>query len=155
MKRGYITKQLSIMKRIFLFIAVALTLNACAENTQIITFSALPSQAQTFVRDHFNEADVMFVTMEKDLFSTEYDLRLQDGSEISFNADGSLDKVETKSQNLPDGIVPDNIIAHVRTMFPNAGIVEYDPDNKKQTVELSNGLELEFDKDGRFVRMDD
>lgn len=143
------------MKRTILLITAALAMNACADNKQIISFSALPDQAQTFVRTYFNPADVTLVMMEKDLLNTEYDLQLQDGTEINFNADGSLDKAEAKTQALPDGIVPADVAAYVRTMFPNAAMMEYESGSRKQTVGLNNGLELEFDQDGRFIRMDD
>jgi hypothetical protein len=39
--------------------------------------------------------------------------------------------------------------------YPNLFVVEYVIDHRHQTVELNNEIELIFDREGHFLRMDD
>ena len=96
------------------------SLNACADNDQVITFAQLPAAAQQIVNDNFKPENVSYVLLDKELFGDEYKVRFQDGSEISFEQDGSLKKVDCKLQAVPDALVPEEVRRHISTQFPGA-----------------------------------
>ncbi|MBQ7750619.1 MAG: PepSY-like domain-containing protein [Bacteroidales bacterium] len=52
-------------------------------------------------------------------------------------------------------LVPAAIAEYVRTNFPGQVIVMIDKEPYGFEVELLNGLELKFNKDGNLIRVDD
>lgn len=135
--------------------SVVVCLSACAEKTQLVKFNELPQKAQTFIETYFNAADISFVKMEKDGLHNDYDVRMTDGTEIDFDHDGSLEQVDCNTKAVPAGIVPGKITTYVAEHFAGAFIVKYEIDRRELKVELNNSLDLEFDKQGNFLRIDD
>ena len=87
--------------------------------------------------------------------SKEYEVRLNSGVEMEFYGDGSLETIDCKPNAVPDGIVPDAIATYVSTNFPQAFVVKYHIDRRKQEVELNNDLDLVFNLKGIFQYIDD
>ena len=145
------------MKRMIIaaMASVVVCMSACAEKTQLVKFNELPQKAQTFIETYFNAADISFVKMEKDGLHNDYDVRMTDGTEIDFNHDGSLEQVDCNTKAVPAGIVPEKITTYVAEHFAGAFIVKYEIDRRELKVELNNSLDLEFDKQGNFLRIDD
>ena len=135
--------------------SVVVCLSACAEKAQLVKFNELPQKAQTFIETYFNAADISFVKMEKDGLHNDYDVRMTDGTEIDFDHDGSLEQVDCQTKAVPAGIVPEKITTYVAEHFAGAFIVKYEIDRRELKVELNNSLDLEFDKQGDFLRIDD
>lgn len=142
-------------KHLFLLLVAMMSLQACADKKQVITFAQLPQKAQTFVTTYFDQQSIAFVMQETDFITKDYDVQLQNGTKISFHKDGTLDNVETKPNPMPEGIVPAIVMNYVKATFPQAFVVEYNVDTRKQTVELNNGLELTFSLQGQFLEIDD
>lgn len=145
------------MKRMIIaaMASVVVCMSACAEKTQLVKFNELPQKAQTFIETYFNAADISFVKMEKDGLHNDYDVRMTDGTEIDFDHDGSLEQVDCNTKAVPAGIVPEKITTYVAEHFTGAFIVKYEIDRRELKVELNNSLDLEFDKQGNFLRIDD
>lgn len=135
--------------------SVVVCMSACAEKTQLVKFNELPQKAQTFIETYFNAANISFVKMEKDGLHNDYDVRMTDGTEIDFDHDGSLEQVDCNTKAVPAGIVPEKITTYVAEHFAGAFIVKYEIDRRELKVELNNSLDLEFDKQGNFLRIDD
>ena len=55
---------------------------------------------------------------------------------------------------LSQAIVPPTIAAYVADNYSVTGINEISRDNRGYEVELNTGVELIFDRDGKFVRID-
>ena len=144
------------MKKHFVlfFVAMMTTLNACADNERIIAFEQLPAAAQTKLTENFQRTDISYVTEEKDFFGNEYNVRLNNGWEIEFDKDGELIKADAQKQPLPAGLVPEQIQKYVNTTFPGVFVTEWKKDGRNFDVELSNGLELVFDLNYNFLRID-
>ena len=85
----------------------------------------------------------------------DYNVRLKDGTELDFDYKGNLEEIDCQTKAVPVGIVPEKITSYVSARFADAFIVKYAIDRREQKVELNNSLELEFDKDGNFLRIDD
>ena len=144
------------MKRFFHLIVVAMLFNmiACTNSKDIITFAQLPQPAQEIVNQHFNAAEISYVTKERD-WKVEYEVRFNDGSEIDFYSDGKLKKVDCKFNPVPEALIPQPVLTYVKATFPNAFIKEWGHDDWGYKAELNNGLELKFDKNYRFQSVDD
>ncbi len=144
------------MKKIFSTLLVAaMSLTACADNEQIITFEQLPAQAQSTVKTHLANEAVSYVMMDREGLSKEYEVKFASGSSIEFESDGSLKKVDCDVRAVPEALVPEAVRRYVQAQFPNAFITEWGKDGRRWKAELNSGLDLEFNNRYEFQRIDD
>ncbi|MDO5105444.1 PepSY-like domain-containing protein [Capnocytophaga sp.] len=119
-----------------------------------ITFEQLPAQAQTFVKKHFAAQRVVTVVEDAKPYSKEYDVYFENGTKIEFYANGDWEEVKSRAAEVPAGIVPAAISQYVKAQYPNAFVQEIKKKHYGYEIEISNGLDLEFDKTGKFLRID-
>lgn len=146
------------MKSIFKTFAVigvmTVSLTATAQD-KIIQLAQLPIQAQNFIKKYSAVSNVSYVKMEDEFFSKKsYEVKLKDGSELEFDNNGNWKEVDLKHKAVPSVLIPKAIKDYVAKSFPNNNIVKISRSSKYE-VELSNGLDLEFNKKGKFLRIDD
>ncbi|MDE7388965.1 MAG: PepSY-like domain-containing protein [Muribaculaceae bacterium] len=145
------------MKKLILMLAIALgaSAGASAKDYYAHDASVLPEAARTTISNHF-KSKVSVVKVEKTLgHIDEYDVTLSDGTEISFDNKGNWDNIETNvGKSVPSSIIPEAIRKYVAEAQPGTRIVGIDKERKGYEVELSNGVDMKFDKSGRFVRYD-
>jgi len=144
------------MKNNLLAVLAALTisLTACAHD-QIVPFEQVPQPAKDIVVKYFDASQVSYVKLDKDLFDWEYEVKFNDGRSIEFNKAGELKKVDCKASAVPVDLVPEQVRNYVKANFPNAFITEWGRDDFGYKAELSNGLDLEFNRNYEFLRIDD
>ena len=86
----------------------------------------------------------------------EYEVVLTDGSEISFDRNGNWDNVEVNNTaSVPKGFVPKGVGEYVKKNHAGTRVVGIDKDRSGYEVELSNGIDLKFDRAGNFLKYDD
>lgn len=140
---------------LFLVLIFGISVSSFAQKTQI-SVNQLPETAQSFIKNHFKNDTVSYVIKEEEyLVIDEYKVILSNGTKIEFNAKGNWKEVSYKSQGLNTSFISKNILNHINKAFPNTFIVKIEKKNWKYEVELSNGLELEFDLEGNFKKIDD
>lgn len=144
------------MKKLFLTICMAIMigLTACADGRPI-PFEQLPVNAQTIITQNFVRENILFVAIDSEIFSTEYEVKFNDGKELKFNGSGELIKVDCKYEPVPETLVPAEVLTQVRSSYPNAFIKEWKLDDGRWKAELNNGLELIFNKRYQLVGIDD
>src|SRR5690606_25102956 len=113
----------------------------------------LPKDAQLFIAQHFPDQEIIQVVKERDDLKTGYDVYLSDGFNLDFDKKGNIIGVEGTSK-LPDSVVPTKILAYVQANYPDSFIRDWELDDRGQEVTLSNGMDLKFDKEGNFIRID-
>lgn len=127
-----------------------------AQNDKTISFNALPAKSQSFIREYFSESNVASVWEDTDyLVKKEYTVVLNDGTEIEFLSTGDWEEVKSRTNEVPSKIIPNGIYQHVTKNFPNTFVKEIKKKKYGYEVELSNGLDLEFNKSGKFLRIDE
>lgn len=137
-----------------LLIAVLGVTAASARNTYSRNVSDLPGVAQTTLKNNF-KAKVSIIKIEKDLRGTEYEVVLTDGTEIDFNSKGEWKNVEVSINNkVPDSMVPQAIRDYVKANNQNKKIVGIEKKSDTYEVELQNGVDLVFNRAGKFLRYD-
>lgn len=144
------------MKKLFLMIWIAVTfaLTACADGRPI-PFEQLPVNAQTIINQNFVRENILFVALDSEIFSTEYEVKFNDGKELKFNGSGELIKVDCKYEPVPEVLIPVEVLNQVKASYPNAFIKEWKLDDGRWKAELNNGLELIFNKRYQLVGIDD
>lgn len=146
------------MKKFLLaiFTILGIATFAQAKDTYAHDASVLPKAAQTTIANNF-KAKVSVVKIDKDFGRvSEYEVILTDGTEISFDRDGNWENVEVNnSKAVPSNFVPKAIQDYVNRNQKGARIVGIDKEKHGFDIELSNGIEMKFDKSGNFKRYDD
>lgn len=146
------------MKKFLLaiFTILGIATFAQAKDTYAHDASVLPKAAQTTIANNF-KAKVSVVKIDKDFGRvSEYEVILTDGTEISFDRDGNWENVEVNnSKAVPSNFVPKAIQDYVNRNQKGARIVGIDKGKHGFDIELSNGIEMKFDKSGNFKRYDD
>ncbi len=132
---------------------------AC-EKEKIVSEASLPSGASQFITAHFPDEKVLQVKKEKDfLEKTVFDVILSNSFNLEFKENGEAQKVDGNGNAIPVAVIqPKAILTYVEAQFSGKNVVawEKDSDSKKEIeVGLDNGLELVFDKDGKYLRLED
>lgn len=141
-------------------IAFALALGALslsplfADNDKVVTLRELPKSAQTFVQKFFSNQTPSLVTLDNDLVSKTYEVIYAGGTRLEFDSKGNWQEVEIRQGAIPAGIVPQSIEADVAKRFPGQTIQHIERKRRGFEVELTNGIELEYNRQGKLLRTD-
>ncbi|MBQ6310666.1 MAG: PepSY-like domain-containing protein [Bacteroidales bacterium] len=144
------------MKRLNLIWAFAICLfiaSGCGD--KIIPNTELPVEAQTFIKANFPDSPISYAKKDYEGLSYKYEVRLNDGTQIDFTKRGDWDKVDCQMSAVPEVLVPAMIANYVQTNYAGSVIVKIDKERYGHKIELSNDLELKFDKSGNLFDIDD
>ena len=136
---------LSVAAICLLFTAVS-----CAHD-RIIPVTQLPAQAQTFIKTYFADKTVAYAKQD----GAKYEVKFNDGAEVEFDRKGNWDNVDCKFTAVPEAIVPEQIKNYVAANHPGALITKIDKERYGYEIELSNSLELKFDRNFNIFDIDD
>lgn len=121
----------------------------------VVTFDALPANAQTFLTQNFPDSPVSYAVKE----INEYNIVLVNGAEIELNGKGEWKSVDMNHGVVPEGVLallPAPITSYLSTSFAAVPVEKvkkgFWPAYK---VELLNGLELEFNSKGICTEVED
>ena len=144
------------MKKISIIALLALvSLCANARGKQPITFAKLPQNVQDSVLVNFTQDQIQLITSEKTMPKHyKYVFNMADGTKLECNNKAQLRKVSNKN-GIKEVFVPEKILTYVHETFPNATITEYKKETMKQEIELNDKMDLVFNKNGAFIRIDD
>ena len=147
------------MKKSVLFLAalMCMMLNTVSTSARdkIILAEQLPAAAKTFIQETFPGQGITYAKIDRDNGKKMYEVRLNNGVELKFNKKGEWDKVDCNYSAVPEYLVPATISNYVKTNFADATIVKIDKERYGYKVELSNDLDLKFNKQGMLVNIDD
>ena len=94
-------------------------------------------------------------TKDVEFGGTKYEVMLNDGAKIEFDKKGNWDNVDCETYAVPTALVPASITKYVKANFPGTKIVKIDKERHDYDIELSNDIELKFNKSGALIGMDD
>jgi hypothetical protein len=115
---------------------------------------SLPNGITTFIKQNFPNASITGVEPDQDHGGLEYDVYLNDGTQIDFDANNQWEKVESM-KGVPAYFIPKAIANHVKSSYQNIAITKINKEYHGYEIELANGVELNFDRSGNFMGMDD
>ena len=129
---------------------------ATAQDEGLVPASALPANAQTFVNQYFSANDIVSVWQDTEKGKVEeYTVLFADGTEVEFHADGNWKEVKARNGQVSPKIVPAKIAKYVQKKFPKAMIKEIKKGRTKYEIDLTNNVELLFNLNGNFLKIDD
>ncbi len=139
-------------KRLFLVALMCMIMSATTfASDRVITANQLPATAQTFINQTFPGATIMYAEID----DGKYEVHLNDGTEINFDRKGNWDKVDCKLKAVPAHLIPATIASNVETQFSGTVITKIDKERYGDEIELSNGLDLKFNRQGMLSEIDD
>lgn len=141
---------------LFLVLAAVLTLGiaSCSSKTTSTDAKALPVEVQKVVKANFT-SPVASTKIEKNTFGAdEYTVYLADGTKIKFENNEWEDIEVARGSQVPDYFVIQPIREYISANQSGAKVVSVDKDKKGYEVKLSNGVEIEFDTAGKFIKYD-
>lgn len=134
-------------------IAYLLLAVGCKDDREI-PYHKLPAKAQNFIETFFPSESDIYAEREHNDGDKEFEVRLGGGIEIEFDSDGNWKSVDCRFSTVPEGIVPQNIVADVAVRYPGVGIHKAERMPGGYEISTGNGLELLYSADGTFVRID-
>ena len=146
------------MKKLLgLIVCMLLTVSAmCARDRVSRDVNLLPTEARELIKNHFAEASISYLKVDKNLFRGEgYDVRLTDGTELDFNSKGQWTEIEAEKNAVPASLIPDVIKKYMKQNYNGQRVKKIKHNRRGYELKLSNGLEVEFDNMGNFLRLDD
>ncbi|MBX3239454.1 MAG: PepSY-like domain-containing protein [Chitinophagaceae bacterium] len=142
------------MKNLSLILLSFALVSASCEKEKIVSENDLPATGKNYITTHFPDQKIAQAIKEFDDLKKTYKVYLDNGVKLEFNRSGEIRKIEGNSK-LPDSVIPSQILTYVTDNYPAEYIKKWELDDNRQEVELSNGLDLEFDRNGNFLRIDD
>ena len=148
------------MKRILRILMIAIccmvscNMVANAGNDKPISVNALPAKAQTLLSQHFNDQKVMLATIESGVVSRSYDVVLQNGTKLEFDKKGNLTEIDCKQATVPAKLIPQAIRNYLKENYPAQAVKKIEMNKNEYEVELTNGLDLTFNKHFQLIDID-
>ncbi len=152
-------KTKAILGLLLLTLFFGFTATSCGDdddNNKIdyIEFNQLPEPARSFINTYFADAEIARVIYDATEAQAEYEVDFRNGAEVDFTVDGIWKDVKAAvGSAVPAGIIPINIVNYVSNNYATAYIVEISKEVYGYDVDLNTGIDLEFDKDGNFLRI--
>lgn len=127
---------------------------ANADNDKPISVNALPAKAQSLLNQHFNGQKVMLATIESGVISKSYDVVLKNGTKLEFDKKGNLTEIDCKQVTVPANLIPQAIKDYLKDNYAGQSVKKIEIKRNEYEIELSNGLDLTFNKHFQLIDID-
>lgn len=137
--------------------------NGATSKTEVIAPSSetnnvdqnLPPKVKTFLNEHYAGIAISKYETKTNSNGKQYDIKLNNGVEVEF--DNNENWKDIKDYNgVPDVLIPANIKEYVNKNYKDIKIKSLDKKSDKNMIkaDLLNGVDLEFDMQGNFLKVD-
>lgn len=133
---------------------VLFSATACADKNKPIQVNELPAKAQTVLTTHFSGQKVTMATLESEIIDKSYNVVLQNGTKLEFDRKGNLTEVDCKQGTVSAKLIPQAIKNYVQTNYSGQNIKKMEIDKNEHEIELSNGLDITFNKRFQVIDID-
>jgi hypothetical protein len=142
----------NLIKSFFLSL-IGMTFLTNCEKEEIISSLDLPVEINSYISTHFPNKSILQVIKDKDGLIKSYDILLNENVSLEFNRKNEIIDIDGNTK-LPDSVIPDKILQFVALKYAANFVTDWQLDGNNQQVELDNGLDLEFNIKGEFLRID-
>ena len=140
------------LKSSLVAIALTVSLISCAKD-EVIPVSELPAEMKAYISTHFPSNTILQVVKDVDGFTKTYDVLLSERISLEFNRQKEIIDIDSEIA-LPNSVIPEQIRQYVTANYPSNVITDWELDDRNQQVQLNNGLDLKFNMNGDFLRID-
>ena len=119
----------------------------------------LPEAASDFVNQNFANVEVDKIDTNDSWYnmsdSETYEVELSNGIELDFNKRGEITEIENdEAENVRRTAFDRSVWDYVERNYADAVIINYEVEKDGYDLELDDGTELSFDKEGSFLEED-
>lgn len=146
------------IKKLLLSVITASILTSVAFAASKVTqdVGVIPAQGMSYIKTNFPDVKIMSIKIDKTLFSIDdYEIMLEDGTEIELKPNGEWTSVENKIKGVPLSTIPVPVRQYIRENYPEKKVIEVQKKKYGFQVELDNRFELKFSESGQFLGLDD
>ncbi len=119
-----------------------------------VNFNDLPAAALATINQHYKQESIASYEIKTiPVIGKSYEVKFNDGAEIDFDESGSWHEWKD-AKGLPDGVLPANIKEYISKNYGSTFATSIDKEKDKISVELATDVDLEFDTNGNFLRID-
>lgn len=148
------TKIMSMKTVYTIMFFIFILLLSCNTLSRKISPSQLPEAAQAFLKEHFPDRTIVTTTKDWEHGEKGFEVWLNDGTEVEFWKDGSWREIDGHKKPIPTAFIDPLIVSYVQKNYPNEKITHIDYGHKKVDVDLTKGIDLDFEHNGQFIRAD-
>lgn len=129
----------------------AASINAPADNAD----QDLPQSVTTFLSEQYPNVAIAKYEVKSNIGGKEFEVKLNNGVEVDFDAEGNWNEIKDPN-GVPQALVPEKIRSYVDQNYAGIKIESFNKksDRNKMKADLLNGVDLEFDMEGKFLRID-
>ena len=134
-------------------IIVPAGLVGCEKSDERVEPNTLPESAQSFIEEHFSATTIKSVVKDYDDLTYTYEVILADGTQIEFKKSGEWKGIDNRQSGVPSSVLPEKIATYLTSEYADHYVIEVERD-WQYDIELSNGVDLDFSLEGKFIRVD-
>ena len=140
------------MKNIAICLLISfMTLDGIAQKVEIQK-ADLSGKIRTYINTEYSKLSVIQAFKNKDEFTTTYYVLLENYTELEFNKKNEITRISGKIK-LPDSVVPEIILTYIKNKYPKNVVIGWQLNEESQKIKLDSGLDLEFKRNGDFIRI--
>ena len=117
------------------------------------SFQTMPANVKNFLAKYYPKETVAKYESKKTVVGQKYEVKLNNGAEIDFDKNGNWEEISDK-QGVPSALIPIKIKTYLAQKYKGVKVESIDKEGDKIKVDLINDIDLEFDKNGKFLRID-
>ena len=131
-----------------------ITFSSCdQEDGTVINLNETPGFVQAYVDFHFPNNAIVQTVKEIEQGTVTFEVALQGNIQLEFNEAGEIIEIDATSQ-LPDSVLQPAILTYVQDNYPDNVVTDWELVNNEQQIEFNNSVELVFNLNGDFLRVD-
>ncbi|SOD18084.1 PepSY-like domain-containing protein [Pedobacter xixiisoli] len=134
-------------------VAMILFFASCDKDDTMLSGDKVPLPIGVFVSAHFPNNAIIKAVKNNDNNKESYDISLEGNFELEFDENFGITSIEGNTR-LPNSVIPPAILTYVTANYPNQFITDWELESNHQQIELNNGLNLEFNMDGSFIKIE-
>ena len=140
-----------------LVLAICITFSSFSLVAQTNTGN-LPAAAKNFIEEHFSSSSISEVKENSSwqIWEDEkFEVSLSNGIEIDFDENGNAIEIDSNAgEAIPLTALPSKIADYLNENYADVVVISWEKSKNDQEVELENGVEIEFDADANFIKLD-
>ena len=127
---------------------------ANADNNKPFKVTELPAKAQMVLSQHFKNQKVAFASIESGIIDKNYDVVMQNGTKLEFDKKGNVTEIDCKQGAVPEKLIPQAIYTYLQENHSGQTVRKIEFNKNEYEVELSNGLDITFNKHFQVIDID-
>lgn len=130
------------------------SLNQNAQKNNV-NFTDLPVKALETINSHYSQDNIASYEVKTiPVIGKSFEVKFNDGAEIDFDSDGVWHEWKD-AKGLPKEVLPEAIKTYLSKNYASTFATAIDKEKDKIKIDLASDIDLEFDTNGNFVRIDD